>query len=104
METTTLFANHHIPRITAFPDAKSTLKTIENGSELSYSSFCSGSLSVHQPLLVTDTPASIGMRVPESITVRDVADLVGHSTPVNVMDVEYQEGQPLWMGVGRGVT
>jgi len=65
---------------------------VEDGKKLSSSSFSAGHLSVHHPILVSDTPSSIGRRVIEAMNVREVADLVCHATPVNVMDVEYQEG------------
>ena len=63
---------------------------MSDGKQLRLDNFTNGSLSVHHPILVTDVP--VGIKVPETMSVRHVADLVGHSTPVNVMDVEYQEG------------
>ena len=87
-----MFANHHVPRIISLSDRDDEIEVIRKGKELRKTAIFTSSLATHVPVLVTDTPTSIGMQVPESITVRDVADLVGHSTPVNVMDVEYQEG------------
>ncbi len=68
-------------------------------------------LSLHRPILVRDTPESIGMKIPKgrkrkrkwndyssskntdsvSFSIRDVADAVGHSSPVQVIDVLTQE-------------
>ena len=76
--------------------------------------------SLHRPILVRDTPESIGMKIPKgrsrkrkrtmstsemtgndnngegkedsaAFSVRDVADAVGHSSPVQVIDVLSQE-------------
>jgi len=63
------------------------------------------------PILVTDTPESIGMTLPRSsnssinskkkaatrLSVRDIADTVGHAVPVHVIDVEHQEELEGWV-------
>lgn len=58
-------------------------------------------LTLTRPLLVLDKPTSIGMRVLEfprerQVTVRDIADLLGHHYPVHVIDVEHQEELEGW--------
>ncbi len=58
-------------------------------------------LTLTKPILVHDKPRSIGMRMLEfpgdrQVTVRDVADLLGHHYPVHVIDVEHQEELEGW--------
>lgn len=54
-------------------------------------------LSLNKPILVTDTPLSIGMKIPsKTLSIRDIADTIGHSYPVHVIDVEHQEELEGW--------
>lgn len=58
-------------------------------------------LSLSNPILVQDTPESIGMTVPSSsenaaFSVRDVANVIGHAYPVSVIDVRHQEELEGW--------
>jgi hypothetical protein len=58
-------------------------------------------LTLTKPMIVHDTPQSIGMQVLEfprqrQVTVRDIADTIGHYYPINVIDVEHQEELGGW--------
>lgn len=59
-------------------------------------------LTLTRPILIHDTAHSIGMKVLQHrrrdrpVTVRDVADLLGHDYPVHVIDVEVQEELDGW--------
>jgi hypothetical protein len=61
-------------------------------------------LTLTRPILIHDTAHSIGMKVLQyntkrqnrPVTVRDVADLLGHDYPVHVIDVEVQEELDDW--------
>ena len=57
-------------------------------------------LTLTKPILVDDNPKSIGMKVlsnsKRSVTVRDIADIIGHHFPVHVIDVEHQEELEGW--------
>ena len=53
-------------------------------------------LSIDKPILITDCPASIGMTVPPSLTLDDVADRVGTAYPVHVLDVATQTELDGW--------
>lgn len=58
-------------------------------------------ITLTKPILVHDKPQSIGMRILEfpnnrQVTVRDVADLLGHHYPVHVIDVQHQEELEGW--------
>jgi len=61
-----------------------------------------GKLSITDPILVLDSPSSIGMTVPKAssrkgaVTVRDIANVIGHAYPVSVIDVRHQEELEGW--------
>jgi len=56
-----------------------------------------GGLDLANPLLVMDDAKSLGMVVPgNDLTIRDIADCIGHAHPVNAMDVSTQEEIPGW--------
>ncbi|KAF8840982.1 Clavaminate synthase-like protein [Paxillus ammoniavirescens] len=47
--------------------------------------------------IVIESPEGLGMKMPdENFTVSDVADVVGHETPVEVIDVASQSNSPGW--------
>ena len=54
--------------------------------------------SMQQPMLVTDSPESIGIQLPpeKHFCVRDVAEIIGPRTPVRVIDVGMQQELEGW--------
>ena len=105
------YANRHIPsflRLLAAPPASSenSIQLIQDGRQLTAEALMRGDLDISRPILVKDTPESIGMTVfrpssvrkgiDESVTVRHVADVIGHHYPVRVLDVETQEELNGW--------
>jgi len=117
MEESNLHANRHIPnflRYTSNDDgdpSRNTLQVVRDGrlltaEELRISD--KSSLSLSKPILVVDTPTSIGMKLPsgskkkgssssqKSFTVRDLANIVGQHYPVSVIDVALQEELEGW--------
>ena len=78
--------NPHIHEILTrdFDDLSKVLRVVYNGKSLSSDAIREHGLS--HPLLVQDTPQSLDMKVPENLTVREVANHVGNDTPINVMD------------------
>jgi len=105
--STLIYANRHIPKFLALSSSSSErrhadLQVVTNGCTVTAASFRSGRWSLNWPLLVTDLPETIGMQLPQScrqgaaVRVRDIADIVGHTHPVSVMDVEYQEELEGW--------
>jgi hypothetical protein len=107
-----VYANKNIPAFLKLPsfdtniprNAKgfkqtNLLQIIDQGELLKANAFQSKMLSIRHPVLVRDRPESIGMQLPSSanaITVRDIADIVGYSQVVHVIDVEYQEEMEGW--------
>jgi hypothetical protein len=60
----------------------------------------SHNISIHNPILIKDTPASIGMRVPKpkgnpqnEITIREIGQIIGMNHNITVMDVRTQDGK-----------
>lgn len=90
------------------------VQIVDNGGLLTADNFKAGTLSIRHPVLVRDRPESIGMQLPspsmnktkraamkdqrvfDTVTVRDIADVVGYSHIVHVIDVEYQEEMEGW--------
>ena len=88
--------------------------TLTAANLLGRSSSSSSRLSLHRPIWIVDSAESIGMKLPpppprasrqnnnphavaqKMMTVRDIADLVGHALPVAVIDVEHQEELEGW--------
>mmetsp|Transcript_17160 Transcript_17160/g.25623 ORF Transcript_17160/g.25623 Transcript_17160/m.25623 type:complete len:328 (+) Transcript_17160:879-1862(+) len=66
------YANKHIPEVIfrSYESSKDVLQTIDDGSQLTVQNLVdpNHSLSIHRPILITDTPESIGMRVPKGST------------------------------------
>lgn len=101
------YANCHIPAFLEVPavtdeSQRSAVQVVNNGKTLTASNIMNGRLSLCAPILVTDTPESIGMMLPsprprqQAVTVRDIANTVGHDYPVHVVDVEIQEEMEGW--------
>ena len=102
------YANAHIPDFLALPFtvlpngpsdnvADSPVQVIHCGANVTAEAFRQGRLSIQQPLLIRDTPESIGMRVPPpNFTIRDVAERVGAEYPLHVLDVELQTELEGW--------
>jgi len=96
-EKTKAFANRHIPRFLDLSVISThSLQVVENGATLSASALATGKYDPTIPILVTDTPQSIGMTVPPNLTIRDVAEMIGNSYPVSVIDVKHQEELEGW--------
>ncbi|GAX10290.1 F-box and leucine-rich repeat protein 10/11 [Fistulifera solaris] len=109
-----VYANKNIPSFLKLPlfDANiprsskgiiqiNLLQILDQGQLLTANAFQSKTLSIRHPVLVRDRPESIGMQLPDgssanAITVRDIADVVGYSQVVHVIDVEYQEEMEGW--------
>ena len=120
------YANLHIERVIngTFSPSSKVLQRISDGPNLTSSALLdpSNPLTIDRPMLITDTPESIGMRVPRGapmsprkaavvegspstatatkkkrITIREIGELVGMSIPVTVMDVQTQEEMEGWV-------
>lgn len=120
------YANLHIERVIngTFSPSSKVLQHISDGPNLTSSALLdpSNPLTIDRPMLITDTPESIGMRVPRGapmsprkaavvegspssatavkkkrITIREIGELVGMSIPVTVMDVQTQEEMEGWV-------
>lgn len=100
-------ANRHIGKFLELPgleeeDTRKHVQLIRDGSRLTAQRLLRNEgLTLTKPILVHDTPRSIGMKLLEfprgrQVTVRDIADLLGHSYPVHVIDVEHQEELEGW--------
>lgn len=96
-DKTKTFANRHIPRFLDLAVSSTySLQVVENGATLSAAALATGKYDPTIPILVTDTPQSIGMTVPPNLTIRDVAEMIGNSYPVSVIDVKHQEELEGW--------
>ena len=104
------YANRHIPNFLALCSRgnvdEGAIQVLDDGRDLTATSLLEGTLDISRPILVQDTPESIGMTVfrphaavddnNNTVTVRHVADVIGHLYPVRVMDVEHQEELQGW--------
>jgi len=80
-----------------FDDITAVLQIVSDGTQLTAEALYEGQkFNIHTPLLVTDTPESLGMSIPKCLTVRNVAQCIGYSYSINVMDVSTQEELPDW--------
>lgn len=104
---TTRHANRHIAKFLELPennkaDVRNPVQLVQDGRSLTLERLLRGKeLSLTKPILVLDKPTSIGMKMLEfprerQVTVRDIADLLGHHYPVHVIDVEHQEELEGW--------
>ena len=74
---------------------------IKDGTQLTAKNILEGRLSMSNPILVQDSPESIGMTVLKGsggkpVNVRDIANIIGHAYPVSVIDVRHQEELEGW--------
>jgi F-box/leucine-rich repeat protein 10/11 len=102
------YANRHIPAFLSLPDTEKGLLVIKDGSSVTAERLFrddeddDSSCSLRRPMLIRDSPQSVGMKLPpkrkgrEAVTVRDIADVVGHAVPVHVIDVEFQKELEDW--------
>lgn len=93
------YGNKHVQLIinNDFDDPSSILQTVSDGTKLTAEALYEGiHFNINNPLLITDTPESLGMTMPKRLTVRDIAQCIGFSFPINVMDVSTQEELPDW--------
>lgn len=101
------YANRHIGKFLELPplnedDLNSPIQLIRDGRRLTAQRLLRNQeLTLTKPILVHDKPGSIGMKMMElprgkQVTVRDVANLLGHHYPVHVIDVEHQEELEGW--------
>mmetsp|Transcript_31775 Transcript_31775/g.46732 ORF Transcript_31775/g.46732 Transcript_31775/m.46732 type:complete len:787 (-) Transcript_31775:68-2428(-) len=114
------YANRHVPHILLrqFDPTESVVQIVHDGSTLTASALKSSdcNLTISRPIVVTDTPESLGMVVPKpkidsiptaryyhcppqerrDVTVRDIAEIVGVGHAVTVMDVKHQEELDGW--------
>lgn len=85
----------HVKRLLGVPlESHATtqkIKIITNGSELTADSLRADPDSLSRPIIIHDNCKSIGMVMPRDLSVRKVADTLGHGYPVTVMDVKTQE-------------
>jgi hypothetical protein len=87
----------------ALPESErdKVLQLVQDGRKLTAQRLLQNKeLTLSKPILVDDSPTSIGMKVlsfpRRQVAVRDVADIVGHHYPVHVIDVEHQEELEGW--------
>jgi hypothetical protein len=87
----------------ALPESESNkvLQLVQDGRKLTAQRLLQNKeLTLTKPILVDDSPKSIGMKVlsfpRRQVAVRDVADIIGHHYPVHVIDVEHQEELEGW--------
>ena len=98
-----IYANRHIPKFLALPESERSkvLQLVHDGKQLTAQRLLQNKeLTLTKPILVDDSPKSIGMKVlsfpRRQVAVRDVADIIGHHYPVHVIDVEHQEELEGW--------
>ena len=109
-----IYANKHIPSLLERnfnnnSDNDNTtvtniLQTVTDGSQLTATNLINPNhtLSLHNPILITDTPTSIGMKVPlpkppsKDITIRQIGNKIGMSHSITVMDVRTQDELDGW--------
>ncbi|KAF8558444.1 Clavaminate synthase-like protein [Imleria badia] len=67
-----------------------------NGSDVGLEWLENDENSMKEPIVI-ENPEGLGMKMPDAdFTVSDVADIVGHETPVEVIDVATQSNSPGW--------
>lgn len=91
------YANIHVSSLLLLPEKKHGLQEGQGSELTSEALLCDGTkVSLQSPILIRDPPDSLGMKIPPNLTIRDVADHVGYTTPVRVMDVRHQEELDGW--------
>jgi hypothetical protein len=115
-EETKIYANRHVPKFLALPESIDAeggvvgkkdrlIQVVKDGKTLTAQTLLQykeeGDLTLTKPIVVEDTPKSIGMKVlsfrKRDVSVRDIADIIGHDFPVHVIDVEHQEELDGWL-------
>jgi hypothetical protein len=98
-------ANRHVGKFLSLSETDvngRSIQVVENGRILTAKRLLQNKdeLTLTRPILVNDTPESIGMNVlsfpNRQVAVRDIADIIGHHQPVHVIDVEHQEELEGW--------
>eukprot|EP00980_Cylindrotheca_fusiformis_P021898 scaffold8740_cov113-Cylindrotheca_fusiformis.AAC.6 len=103
-------ANQHVASFLSLPEhdlavdnsSSTSIQVVHNGKTLTVETLLKNddSLTLSRPILVRDTPESIGMKVLKypnrQVTVADIAAIIGESYPIHVIDVEYQEELEGW--------
>lgn len=100
-------ANRHVAKFLELPKhlatkAPSTIQLVHDGKQLTADRLLKNDdLTLKRPILILDSPQSIGMKLPgakgnKQVSVRDIAELLGNDFPVNVIDVEHQEELESW--------
>ncbi|CAB9501265.1 JmjC domain-containing histone demethylation protein 1 [Seminavis robusta] len=105
-------ANHHVPAFLALSTSNESaerdngIQVVHDGTQLTAEAFRNEAMDISRPIIVKDTPESIGMTVfrplavqegsEDRVTIRHVADVIGHQWPVRVLDVEHQEELQGW--------
>eukprot|EP00978_Attheya_sp_CCMP212_P030482 scaffold112177_cov55-Attheya_sp.AAC.1 len=98
------YANRHIPNILKIaPPTPGSIQVVELGSSLTAEALSdpNDTLTLSRPIIVHDTPESIGMTIPRSKkggppSIRDLADIIGRDYPVTVMEVKNQQELDGW--------
>ncbi|KAJ3526806.1 hypothetical protein NM688_g8215 [Phlebia brevispora] len=65
------------------------------GSDVNLEWLESDESAMREPIVI-EKPDGLGMKMPDNITVREVAEIVGEETPVEVIDVASQANIPGW--------
>jgi|UPI000581A23D hypothetical protein len=104
-------ANRHVAEFLALPKSalllspasETIVQLVEDGSALTAANLLNDHsvLTIQRPILVTDSPESIGMKLPRTkngrdVTISDIARYVGSNMPVRVIDVKYQHELEGW--------
>jgi F-box/leucine-rich repeat protein 10/11 len=106
-EGTTRHANRHVAKFLKIPQSSTEsedpmIQIIHDGQQLTADRLLENqSVNLRQPILVKDSPQSIGMKLlgkkgNTKVTLRDIAQLLGNHYPVHVIDVEHQEELEGW--------
>ena len=80
------------------------VQTITDGTTLTAKNLYDKShpLTIHKPIVVKDTPQSIGMTLPnpkhkDGFTIREIGQKIGMNHPISVMDVRSQDEMDGWI-------
>ncbi|KAL3945395.1 MAG: hypothetical protein SGBAC_000528 [Bacillariaceae sp.] len=97
------FANLQIPSFLALAcrNTSQVVQVVTDGKQLTAENLRKpNGITLTKPILITDTPESIGMKVikckQRQVKVSDIADIIGGAHPVDVIDVEHQDELEGW--------
>lgn len=101
------YANRHVKSFLKMPEhdldssSSNNIQIIYDGKQLTANKLLNNSdITLSRPILVRDTPESIGMKVlkfpKRQVTVADIAAIIGETYPLHVIDVEHQEELEGW--------